>query len=97
MSDLDDALDVVWESGLSPADKAKIARLLELCERSAADLSPAELREAREGSGLSVGQAARLFGVFPSDIRAWESGEEEWPADMVPVLNEAYMIGGRHG
>lgn len=38
-------------------------------------MTPSEIREKREGLGLTKSQAARLFGVAPRTWRRWETGQ----------------------
>lgn len=38
-------------------------------------LTPSQIRELRENSGLSQSKFAQLFGVSPATIGHWETGE----------------------
>jgi DNA-binding transcriptional regulator YiaG len=93
VSDLEKAIDVIQKSGLSDADKGKLARTLRLLDRRAADMHPAELREARELAGLSLGQAAKLIGIPRPTLEHWEQCGT--PADSFwnDAINRVYGLG----
>ena len=52
------------------------------------------MTEAREAAGLSVGRAAKLFGVRARDLRALESGEAKPSHGLRVMLMAAYGTEG---
>jgi len=92
-------IDVVNNSKMSHADKAKITRLLMLISRSSSELTGFGLRLAREAAGLSVGQAAALLAVSQSDVQflesaAWDSADgPRSDLELVKTLDRVYGLG----
>lgn len=48
------------------------------------------LRKARERAGLTQKEAARLFGLAPSAVSQWDSGQTMPRAKLIPRVAEVY-------
>jgi DNA-binding XRE family transcriptional regulator len=86
---------VVKASGLSEADKGKIERLLRLVSKTSAQMSSFELRVAREASGLSRKQAAKLAHIKLTELVDLETGgwEPSFPGLLSRDFDRIYCLG----
>jgi DNA-directed RNA polymerase subunit RPC12/RpoP/DNA-binding transcriptional regulator YiaG len=79
---------------IDPKTIEAIAGLVALISKSTAAMSAAEIRQAREKSGLrSIEQAAKIAGISLPLLRAIESGETKAAPDVCAKLDEAYGVG----
>lgn len=97
--ELAEALRAIRASKLSQADKEKICDLMILLETPAERMTRAQLREAREAAGLSIGQAARLLQISSSVLIAIEGGMAAgdgvagWSSGLCDRMNDVYRLG----
>jgi hypothetical protein len=92
---VDEVLAVIERSRLTPADKARLGRLLGVISKSSGCMDGCELRLARVAAGLTYGQAARLVKLHVSELIDMEEGG--WvggPADapLVIAFDQAYGL-----
>lgn len=96
--ELADTIRALRASRLSAADKEKICGLLTLLETPIEQMTPDQLRQAREAAGLSLGQAARLLQVAPGTLLAIEKGIATgeglgcWPSGLCDRMNRVYRL-----
>lgn len=85
------------QSNLSDADKSSPCRYFILTEKTAATMTPGELREARELAGLSPIQAAELLGIHRVVLLTIAVGPLDEPvidlAGLLARMDEAYGLG----
>lgn len=89
--DLEQAVEVVKRSIMASVDKVKVIRLLRLLDKSSAEMSAAELKEAREAAGLTLEQAAKLIGVHRTVLTTWE---RVWNAEAGSVTEKIDTVYG---
>lgn len=77
---------VCGEHPPSADDLAALANVLRITQGGGT------MAEAREAAGLSVGQAAKLFGVRARDLRALESGEAKPSNGLRVMMLAAYDV-----
>lgn len=94
-SDLSTFRAVVRASGMAARDKEALIRYIELSDRRARSMTFADLKEAREFAGLSVGQAARLLDVPRAILRDIERGRPPaWWRGLWDKMDVVYGLAG---